>query len=295
MTLAPVEVVEFTDPVCSWAWGTEPKLRLLRWRHEHKLAWRRVMGGLIHDLAATRPDWDPVRAAAPMQEYWQRVSTLTGQPYPHPMRRHLRSTDPAGRAVKAAELQGEEVAQRLLRRIRESIFIFGVGPDTPESIAAASAGIDGLDLDRWRHDVESTEVAAAYAEDWAETRRPNEFVRTLTGDRAGIGSMKHSEGHDRYAFPTLIFRGPGGEATVPGWMPYEAYAAGIEQAEPGATADPRPDPTAAEAFERWPVLTAKELEVLCGPAAIAPPGTTVHNWGDGVAYFTPAEAHARNI
>ena len=28
-----VEVIEYTDPVCSWAWGSEPKLRLLRWRH----------------------------------------------------------------------------------------------------------------------------------------------------------------------------------------------------------------------------------------------------------------------
>ncbi len=29
-----VEVVEYTDVMCSWAWGSEPKLRLLRWRYE---------------------------------------------------------------------------------------------------------------------------------------------------------------------------------------------------------------------------------------------------------------------
>ena len=28
-----VEVVEYTDVMCSWAWGSEPKLRLLRWRY----------------------------------------------------------------------------------------------------------------------------------------------------------------------------------------------------------------------------------------------------------------------
>jgi len=33
-----LEVVEYTDPWCSWAWGTEPKLRRLRWRWGDRLA-----------------------------------------------------------------------------------------------------------------------------------------------------------------------------------------------------------------------------------------------------------------
>lgn len=43
------EVVEYTDPICSWAWGTEPKLRLLQWRFASRMRWRVVLGGLVHE------------------------------------------------------------------------------------------------------------------------------------------------------------------------------------------------------------------------------------------------------
>jgi hypothetical protein len=32
--VARVGVVEYTDVMRSWVWGSEPKLRLLRWRYE---------------------------------------------------------------------------------------------------------------------------------------------------------------------------------------------------------------------------------------------------------------------
>ncbi len=295
MTDSLVTVTEYTDPVCSWAWGTEPKLRLLRWRHGHRANWRLVMGGLVDDASSRRDDWDPVLAAEPMEAYWKRVSGFTGQPYPKPMHRMLRSTNPAGRGVHAAALQGDEVAERVLRRFRETIFVFGVGPDTTDAMAKALEGVAGLDLDRWRVDVASDEVATAYQQDWEETRRPNDFVRTLDGDRPGIGSMKHSEGHDRYAFPTLVFSGRGGEATVPGWMPFDAYVDAMEVAVPGSTAQPRPDPIPPEAFERWPLLTDKEFEVLCGADATLPGEVVTHDWGDGVVHLTIAEAAARGV
>ena len=46
------EVTEYTDAVCSTAWGAEPLLRRLDWRHGHHLAWRKVMGGLVGDAGA---------------------------------------------------------------------------------------------------------------------------------------------------------------------------------------------------------------------------------------------------
>src|SRR6185295_5535590 len=132
MTEPALTVVEYTDPICSWAWGSEPKLRRLRWRFGDQVGWRRVMGGLVGDASAGKPDWDRIRAAGRMSDYWKRVSAITGAPYPKPMHIMPRSTDPAGRAVKAAELQGEAVAARVLRRLRESIFVFGRGPETAD-------------------------------------------------------------------------------------------------------------------------------------------------------------------
>jgi hypothetical protein len=230
-----------------------------------------------------------------MQAYWKRVWALTGMPYPHPMRLMLQSTDPLGAAVKAAELQGQDVAMQVLRRFREQIFVFGIGPQTPDEFAAATVGVAGLDQARWRADQALPEVAAAYNADWTETREPNDYVRHLKHDGPMNGELKHSEGHDRYALPTVIFKGPGGEHTVAGWVPYEDYVAGMEAALPAATADPRPDPTPDQAFARWGMLTARELAFLCGEDAKPPTDAVTYDWGDGVVYFSAAEARARDL
>ena len=302
MTVKPVvaDVTEYTDPICSWAWGTEPKLRLLRWRFDDRMSWRVVMGGLVGDATSGRSDWDPVLAAKPMQTYWKRTSVFTGQPFPMPMHRMAWSTDPAGRAVRAAFLQGSKVGNCVLRRLRESTFIFGLTPDSLGQFAEAGKGLPGLDIKRWLGDIESDETQRAYRADWEETRNPNDHVRFLEGDEVGIGSMKHSEGHDRYAFPTLIFRGPEGEATVAGWMPFDAYLQALETVLPGSTADPRPGPSPAEAFREWGTLTAQELKDLCGPTAGSsenplPADVVAHNWGNGVVFLTREEAFARNL
>ena len=290
-----VEVVEYTDAVCSTAWGAEPLLRLLDWRHGHHLTWRKVMGGLVGNAATGKEGWNRVDAAGPMRAYWKRVWALTGMPYPNPMLLMLQSTDPLGQAVKAAELQGQDVAHAVLRRFREQIFVFGIGPQTPDEFGAATEGAPGLDQARWRLDQARPEVAAAYQADWRETRAPNDHVRKLKHDSPMNGELKHSEGHDRYALPTLIFKGPGGEHTVAGWVAYEDYVAGLEAALPGATADPRPDPTPDQALARWGVLTARELEVLCGPDAKPPADAVAHDWGDGLVWFSPTEAKARDL
>jgi hypothetical protein len=117
----------------------------------------------------------------------------------------------------------------------------------------------------------------------------------LKHDSPMNGELKHSEGHDRYALPTLIFRGPGGEHTVAGWVGYQDYVAGLEAAMPGATADPHPDPTPAEALARWGMLTGQELTFLCGEDAKSPKGAVVHDWGDGLVYYSAAEAKARGL
>lgn len=290
-----VEVTEYTDAVCSTAWGAEPLLRRLDWRHGHHLTWRRVMGGLVGDASTGKEGWDRVSAAEPMRAYWKRVWHLTGMPYPNPMKLMLRSTDPLGAAVKAAELQGHDVADAVLRRFRERIFVDGIGPQTPDEFAEATVGVKGLDQARWRADQARPEVAAAYRADWQETRAPNDHVRNLKHDSPMNGELKHSEGHDRYALPTLIFRGPGGEHTVAGWVPYEDYEAALEAAMPGATADPRPDPTPAQALDRWGMLTGQELAFLCGEGAQPPADAVAHDWGDGHVYFSAAEAKARGI
>ena len=289
-----VDVTEFTDPGCSWAWGTEPKLRLLRWRYGDRLQWRRVLGGLIGDMNNYVDDFDPVRNARRQSGYWRSVYEHTGMTYPVHLEWMYTSTEPPGRAVKAAELQSEEIAGRVLRRLRESIFVFGRPADTSERILEAVRGVDGLDEQRFAADLVAEVVEKSFREDWEETRRPNEYVMTLEGETPGIGRAKNTEGHWRYVFPTLIFRGPDGEATVPGWCGYERYEEAMETAAAGSTADPRPDPTASEVFAMWPTATEKELEMLCRGAS-PPDDVVTYDWGEGSFFLTPPEAASRGV
>lgn len=285
-----VEVIEFTDPACSWAWGSEPKFRLLRWSYEDRLDWRRVMGGLVPDRRSADPGFDPVAAAPRAAQYWANVTAETRMPYPARLRYALSSSIEACVAVKAAERQREAHAERLLRRLREACFVFCEPADTTSRILAVARGVDGLDVERLALDMESPEVLAAYEGDWEETRQPNDYVLTLKEDQPGAGTAKHQDGRWRYVFPTLIFRGTSGEQTVPGWKPYQRYLDAIEAVAPGSTADPRPRPDVVRAFDVWPLLTETELAVLCGDAAAPAAGTTPFERGGGAVWMTTREA-----
>jgi predicted DsbA family dithiol-disulfide isomerase len=287
------EVIEFTDPGCSWAWGTEPKLRLLRWRYGDLLRWRRVLGGLVGDMNKLIEDFDPVRAATRYIPYWREVYEHTGMSYPAHLKWMYRSTEPAGRAVKAAEMQSDDLGARVLRRLREQTFVFGEPADTDERILDAVVGIEGLDLERFSVDLDTEIVEKSFREDWAETRRPNQYVLSLEGDRPGIGRAKHTEGHWRYVFPTVLFRSADREETVPGWCDYEDYELALEDVAPGATDERRTNPTPQEYFDTWPTATQRELEIVCGPGAEPPSDVVSYDWGDGTFYLTPKEAAAR--
>jgi hypothetical protein len=238
-------------------------------------------------------NFDPVRMGPRQSKYWREVYKLTLMSYPVTLEYMLWSTEPAGRAVKAAELQGDDVGERVLRRMRESIFIYGRPADTTERILEMTRGIDGLDHERFARDLADDISEKAFREDWEETRRPNDFVINLEGDWPGIGNAKESEGHKRFAFPTLIFRGPDGEATVPGWNEYDAYERAMETVERGSTSAPRPGPTPDEYFATWPTATQKELDTLTG--GDAPDDARTYDWGEGTFYLAPREAEARGI
>ncbi len=285
--MTTVEVVEYTDPWCSWAWGTEPKLRRLQWRYADRFHWRTVVGDLVADRRIAQPDFDAARAAAKTASHWQHVHEHTAMPWPVHLHRAPVASEAADRAVKAAQLQGDAVAATLLRALRESCFVYASPADTPERILALAGSVAGLDVGRLAADLDGDVVAKAFAADRDETRRPNDYVRMLDETHEGKGNAKPDGDGWRYVFPTLLFRGPGGEHTVPGWQPWGRYVAAMEAAVPGSTADPRPDPTPEDALATWHLLAARELSFLCGDTAEPPPGAEVIDWGAGVAVARP--------
>ncbi len=205
------------------------------------------------------------------------------------------SSCPSCRAAKAAEAQGDEVAERVIRRLREALYVLGDPPDDRTPLAEALAGVPGLDLGRLLGDLDSPAVVEALQRDLHETRDPRPEVIDLDDPGPGAGRAKRDGDRWRYVFPTLVVHGPVGVRVVPGWKPLEAYVAAIEAVAPGATAQPRPLPDPATALTHWRTLTAPELDVLCDGSAPLPPGTVRIDLGGGPLWCTPAEAEVRGL
>ena len=283
-----IDVIEYTDPCCSWAWGSEPKLRRLRWQFGDQLVWRTVLGGLVHDATDVYADMTDAEAGQRLARYWSRVTEHTGMPYPVRLEWPPLTSHRMGQAVRAAMFQGDDVGRRLLRSLREAIFVVGRPADTWERLLDVAMAVDGLDTVQFARDLQSPQAEAAYELDWAETRKPNDVVRELQGDWPGIGSMKQDRHHDRYAFPTIVLRGPGGERTLPGWIAWEDYL--MAAGEVGVDlASARPLPDAATALDAHGLLAPAEFEALCGDAAW-PPDAVPFDWGEGEVALSAATA-----
>src|SRR4029453_2763633 len=81
----------------------------------------------------------------------------------------------------------------------------------------AEAGPAGLDLERFRIDVESNAITELFAADLEEVREVPDEVREA-------GLVRNTEGRDRVPFPSVVFVGADGERHgVWGWQPYAVY------------------------------------------------------------------------
>ena len=221
-------VVEYTDPACPWAWGSEPKFRRLRallGERGIEFGWRRVFGILFDEGEPPAPD--PRAEAAWYLEELKEIAGHTGAPVPEKLAWVSATSWPASLAAKAAEQQGPAIADAVLDRLRETTFIAGEPADTPERVLDAVRALDGLDINALAHAAASAPIREAVRADWAETRSPCPEVMDIVEPGRHTGRAKPL-GEDpadgfRYALPTLIFSGPGGRAVVPGWRPLEQY------------------------------------------------------------------------
>ena len=229
----PVEVRYYTDPACSWSWGSEPKVRRLMWEFGDGLEFIWVMGGLARSYGGDDSSEEMAKwlDAPPTSSY------------------------PACQAVKAAADKGPEAAYRYLRRLREGLMTERKKLDHAEALVG-EAGPAGLDTERFRIDHHSNAITEAFAADLEAARNPPREAR----ERNKVGE---TVGHERVSFPSAVIRGENGvERGVWGWSPYESYreAAVAVGAEPAQ--DLAADPMAP--IERFGRCATRELEELTG-------------------------------
>ncbi len=172
----------------------------------------------------------------------------------------------ADRAVKAAERQSAEAAAALLRALRESCFVHCEPADTLPRVLALAATVDAVDAERLRTDFDRDEVVAAFIADREETRRAQRVRQAAPGDARRQRQCQADGDGWRYAFPTIVFRGSGGERTVPGWQPWAPTSTHWTRLSREVQLTLVRIPTLDDAQATWPTMTEHEVDFLCGSA-----------------------------
>ncbi len=284
--VADVSAVEYTDPLCPWAWGSEPTFRRLRYLLGPSVSWRQAFG-LLFAESDDRPS-DVAAETAWYQRHLQDIATHTGAPYPAVLERVARTSRPAVVIAVAARSQGRDVAERVVRRLREHMFLLGTPPDTPGRAIAAVASVPGVDAERLVEEAASGAVAAVVARDAAETRTPVPEAYDVDDHGPHGGRPKSTDAGARYALPTVVFAGPLGRRVVPGWRPLTDYLAAVVQVG-GAPPDDAPLVDVDVALHRYRSLTRPDLLALTGSTAPPRRGVLLDN-GSGPVWLHPDDA-----
>lgn len=255
-----IEVTEYTDAQCPWAWSAEPMKRRVRWFYGESLAWRTRMIVLAADAEHYhRIGYTPEQLAEGLTFF----ADTYGMPLDATVRPRLGATKPAAKAVVAARVHaGAAVAERLLRRLRVQAMTNPVALlDDPQTIvtAAVQAGIDPAVLERWLTD---PAVDRELDADVAAARTPAPAAVALSHKLARVAE---DPGRWRYTAPSLVFTRTADRLAIetPGFQPSLAYEVAIANLAPELPR--RAAPESVQELLAWagePLATQEVAEVM---------------------------------
>ncbi len=207
-----LEIIEFTDPVCTWCWASEPVLRALKARYTDQLEISFIMGGLVQDIRDFDDNGiggDPSDSNLEIAQHWMEASLHHGMPVTtgelelfsdeHP------SSYPQNMAYKAAQSEDQDLADRFLRRLREATAVEAKQTNS-EEVLLALAGEVGLDTEK---------LLTRYTDGTAET----DFETDLSLTKAyGVRLL-----------PTFILRYKGKEVVLENYQSVDGFEQAIQQ------------------------------------------------------------------
>jgi putative protein-disulfide isomerase len=223
-----LEILAFTDPVCTWCWGSEPILRKLLVWYGNQIRITPVMGGLVEDIRqfydrANDIGGDPEKSNAQIAGHWQDASARHGMPVKTEgfrlFSRDTVSTYPQNIAYKAAEICSPELASKYLRRIREASAAEARETGRQEVLIELANDV-GIDVAAFISHLSDDSAAEAFRNDLATTRRYG--VR---------------------GFPTFLLRWGSKELMLRGYQPFQSMRAAISSLSDGQVQERPPEAT----------------------------------------------------
>lgn len=232
-----IDVLYFTDPICSTCWTIQPLLRKLKLEYGSYLNIKYCMGGML-------PSWGEypkgkVNSPTEVAKHWDEVCAIHEMPIDGDLwiEDPMNSSYPPSIAFKAAQMQDNDLAPLFLRRINEMVFVEKKNIINWEFLEKAALEV-GLDSARLLRDYEG--------------RAKELFTEDLnTGKTHGVTS-----------FPTLIFSDPSNEpVTIKGHQSYDNFVDIILKRLPNAQkANIDTDPK--NLFGHFPTMADKEFAYL---------------------------------
>jgi len=207
---ADVTITQFTDPMCTWCWGSEPVIRHLRSVYGEQIEFEYVMGGLVEDFETFSDAANDIAEPGDVASHWESASERHGMPVDTTVFETdpARSTYPASIAFVAARQQDRADAQRYLRALREAYTTQCRNVNRRGEQVALAERV-GLDVTAFERALDDGRAREGFEADLARTRE------------AGVGG-----------FPTYRIDGPGGETVAAGFQSFDQLAAALDGVDP---------------------------------------------------------------
>lgn len=243
-----VKIISFTDPACTWCWGSEPVFRAIETHFPGKVNLEFVMGGLAKDAREINDTANGIRSRdldilnKQVAAHWEEASMRHGMPVRsegyHLMSDEHPSTYPQNIAYEAAKMTDPEKAELFLYLMRAATAAFAEVTslrDVQVRIAEA-AGIDVADFES--HLDDGTAEAA--------------FEKDLM-----LTAMAGASG-----FPTFIVQYGDKGIMLNGYQTFDTFARAISQITSDAIEQEKPEqtPDALLAFMgKHPMMAIEEI------------------------------------
>ena len=170
-----LEIVEYTDPYCTWCWGSEPILCKIQEVYGSQVRISFKAGGLVKDVGEFYDPANNIGGPGMMEQvatHWDEASRRHGMPVDTQVWRELEgfhSTYPANVAFKAAQLVNPALGKKYLRRLREAAAAERISIHEVEVQIQLAEDV-GLDPEAFRLALEDGSAEEAFQKDLKECR-----------------------------------------------------------------------------------------------------------------------------